>query len=104
MFPLDRSSDGRWVLVGRELQPERELALISTEDGSVRSLKTFEDPSPGGFPRQASLSPDGRFLAYDYLKDGESTDYDIHVLDVEPQQLAPPLINQFIELRQRNIL
>ena len=82
MFPLDWSTDGRWVLVGRELQPERELVLISTEDGSVRSLKTFEDPSPGGFPRQASLSPDGRFLAYDYLKDGESTDYDIYVMEI----------------------
>jgi uncharacterized protein (DUF58 family) len=28
----------------------------------------------------------------------------IHVLDVEPQQLTLPLINQFIELRQRNLL
>jgi uncharacterized protein (DUF58 family) len=28
----------------------------------------------------------------------------VHVLDVEPQQLAAPLINQFIELRQRNLL
>lgn len=28
----------------------------------------------------------------------------VHVLDVEPQQLSTPLINQFIELRQRNLL
>jgi uncharacterized protein (DUF58 family) len=28
----------------------------------------------------------------------------VHVLDVEPQQLAAPLVNQFIELRQRNLL
>jgi hypothetical protein len=28
----------------------------------------------------------------------------IHVLDVEPHQLSTPLINQFIELRQRNVL
>lgn len=28
----------------------------------------------------------------------------IHVVDVEPQQLSLPLINQFVELRQRNLL
>lgn len=28
----------------------------------------------------------------------------IHVLDVEPSQLSIPLVNQFIELRQRNLL
>lgn len=28
----------------------------------------------------------------------------VHVLDVEPRQLTAPLINQFIELRQRNLL
>lgn len=28
----------------------------------------------------------------------------VHVLDVEPSQLTAPLINQFIELRQRNLL
>jgi uncharacterized protein (DUF58 family) len=28
----------------------------------------------------------------------------VHVLDVEPQQLSTPLINQFIELRLRNLL
>ena len=28
----------------------------------------------------------------------------VHVVDVEPTQLTTPLINQFIELRQRNML
>jgi uncharacterized protein (DUF58 family) len=28
----------------------------------------------------------------------------VHVLDVEPQQLTLPLVNQFVELRQRNLL
>ena len=28
----------------------------------------------------------------------------VHVLDVEPQQVTVPLINQFVELRQRNLL
>jgi hypothetical protein len=28
----------------------------------------------------------------------------VFILDVEPTQLAAPLINQFIELRQRNLL
>jgi uncharacterized protein (DUF58 family) len=30
--------------------------------------------------------------------------YGVHVLDVEPQQLTLPLVNQFVELRQRNLL
>jgi hypothetical protein len=28
----------------------------------------------------------------------------VHILDVEPQQLTLPLVNQFVELRQRNLL
>jgi uncharacterized protein (DUF58 family) len=28
----------------------------------------------------------------------------VHVLDVEPQQMTLPLVNQFVELRQRNLL
>ena len=28
----------------------------------------------------------------------------VHVLDIEPQQLTVPLINQFVALRQRNLL
>ena len=64
MFPLDWSSDGRWVLAIREVRPERELVMISVEDGSTRVLKTFEDPSAQGYPQQASFSPDGRFVAF----------------------------------------
>jgi len=28
----------------------------------------------------------------------------VHVLDVEPQQVTLPLINQFVDLRRRNLL
>jgi uncharacterized protein (DUF58 family) len=28
----------------------------------------------------------------------------VHVLDVEPSELTAPLVNQFVELRQRNLL
>jgi Tol biopolymer transport system component len=82
MLPLDWSSDGRWVLVGREIRPERELVMVSVEDGSTRVLKTFDDSSPGGWVRRASFSPDGRHVAYDYHKEDDTTDYDIFVLEV----------------------
>jgi Tol biopolymer transport system component len=79
---LDWSSDGTSILAQREDGPERQLLLISVNDGSVQTLKTFHDPAPSGFPRMASLSPDGKFVAYSFHKPGSESDWDLFVMDV----------------------
>jgi Tol biopolymer transport system component len=78
----DWSSDATSILAQREDGPERQLLLISVDDGTVQVLKSFHDPAPSGFPRVAKLSPDGRFMAYSFHKPGNESDWDIFVMDV----------------------
>ena len=56
----DWSSDGKWLLIGLgRKNGNRDLALMSTQDASLRVLKSGADwLKPGGF------SPDGKFVAY----------------------------------------
>ena len=53
-----------------------QLAWISVADGSVKTLKSLEWRSPG----RVSLSPDGRFIAYDVLAQRDSLDREIRIL------------------------
>ncbi len=54
-----------------------DLVLLSVDDGSTRSLKTFGTVH---VPRRATFSPDGRFLAYDWPSDEASTSRDIYLI------------------------
>ena len=61
-----------WVVVNRE-DKTVELATVAVGDGSVRVVKTLRWLSFG--TGRASLSPDGRFLAYDHADErGEPRD------------------------------
>ena len=54
--------------------------------------------SYGGYTAAMGLLRDRRRALYSLEREG------VHVIDVEPQQLTLPLINQFVQLRQRNLL
>ncbi len=59
----DWSSDGRYILCNFFLSTGRsQIALVSVGNGAAQVLKTFDWPGPG----KASLSPDGRYVAYDH--------------------------------------
>ena len=60
-----------------------QIALISTADGSARALKStdWRAPSP-------SLSPDGRYVAYDFPPQEESTQKDIFLLAADGSRAA----------------
>jgi Tol biopolymer transport system component len=77
--PYDWSNDGKTVLAEFERRDHTsELALISTADRSVKLLRT-----PGtGFGR-ASLSRDGRIVAYDRAVNPSSNDRDIALLSTD---------------------
>lgn len=53
-----------------------QIALISTLDGTARVLRSLD----WFYPKKIDLSPDGRFVVYDSIPEGDSTARDIHVL------------------------
>jgi Tol biopolymer transport system component len=58
----DWSSDGRYILCTFALSTGRsQIALVSVGNGAAQVLKTFDWTGPG----KLSLSPDGRYVAYD---------------------------------------
>ena len=75
--PLGWTPDGKQLLVLRSL-PDRtgQLAFVNISDGSIRPLKSFATWQNVN----ASLSPDGRTIAYDFAPDPKSPARDIFVL------------------------
>ena len=85
-YPFDWSPDGRYVVAhaytrGRTSQ----LLLISTDDGSHRTLKSFDWREPN----RAAFSPDGRHVAYSIPTERGSGDLDVFVVAVDGTYEAP---------------
>lgn len=53
------------------------IALVAAADGAVRAVHTLGTE----FPELMTLSPDARYVAYDYPQAGASRDRDIFILD-----------------------
>ena len=74
--PVAWTPDGKQVLIIRQLPDEtNQLAFVSVQDGSSRTLKSLG----WRYPRRVSLSPDGRFVAYDIPRENVLA-YDVFVL------------------------
>jgi Tol biopolymer transport system component len=72
--------DGKSLLVVRQLQDRaNQIALISIADGSVRVLKSLELR----WPIKVSLSPDGRYIAYDAPAGADVPARDIFLLTAD---------------------
>jgi serine/threonine protein kinase/dipeptidyl aminopeptidase/acylaminoacyl peptidase len=73
--PLEWSHDGSQILATRQKSTgETDAVLISVLDGSVSLVRTFEHG-----PFMITLSPDGRYVAYDRSDDPGDTDHGIFV-------------------------
>jgi dipeptidyl aminopeptidase/acylaminoacyl peptidase len=83
LMPYDWSPDGREILT-LIMGPNRtrQLALISSKDGSRRALKTLDWNQD--LPIHAEYSPDGRFIAYE-RNEGE-TKGDVFVIASDGSQ------------------
>jgi serine/threonine protein kinase len=56
------------------------LVLVSTVDGSVRTLKTW---NRRGVPKRACFSPDGRYIAYDFEQEDDLNRQDIFLMNLD---------------------
>lgn len=72
------SLDGKsiFTVIWNKRDKTARIASVSAADGSVKTLKSLEWRQPQGL----SLSPDGRYLAYDVLERQDATDRDIFIL------------------------
>lgn len=80
LYPEQWSLDGKQILVALEYRDEPDsiqLALISVENGSIHELKKFN----GSFSF-SSLSPDGKYLAYDLPQQPRASENDIYILSI----------------------
>lgn len=83
--PVDWSRDGSTLLVlHRQPDGVRELVVVPATGGAVRVLRRF----PRAVPFSASLSPDGRHVAFDH-RDDEPRERDIAVMEVASGRTWP---------------
>ena len=80
------SPDGKHILcLLHRTDAKNRIVLVSVADGSVRVLKILDHR----YPVKMSLSPDGRFVAYDFPPEAESPERDIFLLATEGGQEIP---------------
>lgn len=80
--------DGRDILarVSRK-DGANEIVLISTGDGSLRVLKRLSSRRDSA--AHLSLSPDGRYIAYDFHPSDESSQEDVSILSIDGASDTP---------------
>ena len=78
--PLTWTHDGQHVVLGTNIDTSRHrIAVLSTNDNRVRTLKSFDWRAPG----DVRFSPDGGFIAYDFQPDEKSADRDVYLMAVD---------------------
>ena len=78
IVPLDWSPDAGSILALVDRNKAIELTVISTADGSVRVLKSI---TSGWFSfDRASFSPEGRFIAFSLVREGNSPHSDVFLM------------------------
>ncbi|MFC1712361.1 sigma factor-like helix-turn-helix DNA-binding protein, partial [Candidatus Poribacteria bacterium] len=79
LFPQAWSRDGKHILAihYREEGETHDIVLVSVADASIRVLKSLDWRLRA---YRMSLSPDGRYVVYDYLQNEDSPNRDIFLL------------------------
>ncbi len=84
--PFAWSPDGKHILVLLSKKNRtNQIVLVSSANGSVRILKTLD----WRYPLNMSLSPDGRYVAYDFPPEENSSRRDIFLLAVDGSREIP---------------
>lgn len=84
--PVDWSPDGKYILAGFFRKDKTSQAvLISVADGSVLVQKTVDKRYRGG----GLISPDGRYIVYDFQTSKDSSGRDIFLLSTDLSSEIP---------------
>lgn len=84
-LPQGWTPDGKKVLIARNQEDgTSQLAFVTVQDGSLQVLKSVAYGNV-----RASLSPDGRFIAYHHTPDGKTQDRDIFILAADGSGETP---------------
>jgi Tol biopolymer transport system component len=83
VMPFDWSPDGKYIVAIRNKNEINELTLISTTDGTVRVLRNI--PSQLFMFDNARFSPDGRFIAFSFVHDGNPPHGDVFLITADGQ-------------------
>ena len=90
--PRDWSPDGRWIAaMWRRTDRTHEIGLISTADGSLRTLHKIDQACACAGNVAVALSPDGRYLAFHMPGAGTFT-RDIHVVPTAGGPVMPAVV------------
>lgn len=80
LHPWEWALDGSRVLTSiHSKDGTNQIVLLGVADSSVRILKALGT----GEPSKIALSPDGRFLAFDYPVSGAAQEHDVYVMRVD---------------------
>lgn len=83
VMPFDWSPDGKSMVAIRNKNEINELTMISTTDGTVRVLRNI--PSQLFMFDNARFSPDGRFIAFSFVHDGNPPHGDVFLISADGQ-------------------
>ncbi len=88
-WPAAWSLDGKHILTFLRIEGKHTtIAFISSTNGSVRVIKTL-GPCPPSPKLRMSLSPDGRYIAYNFIQREESREHDIFLLSADGRHHTP---------------
>src|SRR5687767_8822193 len=72
--PFEWTPDAAHVLVVLSKRAGNEVAMVNTRTGAVRTIKAMD----WRLPMRAALSPDGKWIAYDFPPDPNSLSRDVY--------------------------
>jgi len=91
VIPMAWSPDGNQILSAiRWKDATSQMAFISVPSGATRVLKTLG----WRYPSKLALSPDGRYIAYDFTRDDASDARDISILAVVGGTDTPVVVHK----------